>query len=187
MLERVVSGGQTGADQAGWRAAKAVGLETGGWMPRGFLTEDGHRPEFRDLYGAVEHPSSDYPPCRLDNLTLTAELGGPGWGLAVAFDATPRGKLSPGTRGLLNDRDGPLAGRPCPRIVVVKLARLVGGGRSGFRPSDRDHTPEWLAGLVERCRAEALLVAGNRESTAPGIGDWVEAFLVEVFRQAGRE
>jgi hypothetical protein len=155
-------------------------------MIRGFRTEDGSRPEFAELYGAVEHPSPDDPPCRLANLSLAAELGGPGWGLAVAFDATPGGKLSPGTRGLLNDRDGPHAGRPCPRIVVVKLARLVGGGRSGFRPSDRDHTPEWLAGLVERCRAEALLVAGNRESTAPGIGDWVERFLVAVFRQVVR-
>ena len=59
MLERIVSGGQTGADQAGWRAAKALGIATGGWMARRFLTEDGPRPEFRKLYGAVEHPSPD--------------------------------------------------------------------------------------------------------------------------------
>jgi hypothetical protein len=155
-------------------------------MPRGFQTEAGPRPEFAELYNAREHPSPEYPPRRLANLSMTAELGGVGWGLALAFDATPGGKLSPGTRGLLNDRDGPLAGQPCPRIVVVRLARLVGGGRSGFRPSDRGHTPEWLAGLVERCQAEALLVAGNRESSAPGIGEWVEAFLVEVFRGVAR-
>ena len=30
MLERVVSGGQTGADQAGLRAARAFGIATGG-------------------------------------------------------------------------------------------------------------------------------------------------------------
>src|SRR5437762_161045 len=101
MLERVVSGGQAGADQGDWRAARALGIPTGGFMPRGFMTEAGPRPEFRELYGAVEHPSPDYPSRRLDNLALTAELGGPGWGLAVAFDATPGGKLSPGTRGLL--------------------------------------------------------------------------------------
>jgi hypothetical protein len=39
VLDRVVSGGQTGADQAGWRAARASGIATGGWMPEGFLTE----------------------------------------------------------------------------------------------------------------------------------------------------
>jgi hypothetical protein len=29
MLDRVISGGQTGADQAGWRAAKQCGISTG--------------------------------------------------------------------------------------------------------------------------------------------------------------
>lgn len=56
----VVSGGQTGADQAGWRAAVAHNLPTGGWMPLGFLTEDGPRPEFADLYGARELTTADY-------------------------------------------------------------------------------------------------------------------------------
>jgi hypothetical protein len=65
---------------------------------------------------------------------------------------------------------------------VVRLARFLGPGRSEFRTTDRTHTPEWLAGLVKRCRAEALLVAGNRESTSPGIGEWVEAFLLEALR-----
>jgi Circularly permutated YpsA SLOG family len=59
MLERVISGFQTGADQGAIRAAKAIGLPTGGWMPLGWLTEEGARPEFRELYGAVEMPTSD--------------------------------------------------------------------------------------------------------------------------------
>lgn len=61
-LIRIVSGGQTGADQGGWLAAVDAGLQIGGWMPRGFLTEDGPRPEFATLYGAREHPSEKYPP-----------------------------------------------------------------------------------------------------------------------------
>jgi hypothetical protein len=60
VLERIVSGGQTGADQAAWRAVRAGGLATGGWMPKGFLTEDGPRPEFADLYGAREMPTDSY-------------------------------------------------------------------------------------------------------------------------------
>jgi hypothetical protein len=52
VLDRVVSGGQTGADQAGWRAARASGIATGGWMPAGFLTEAGPRPEFAEMFGA---------------------------------------------------------------------------------------------------------------------------------------
>jgi hypothetical protein len=39
MLERIITGGQTGADQAGWRAARAAGIPTGEWMTRGFFTE----------------------------------------------------------------------------------------------------------------------------------------------------
>lgn len=61
-LRKVISGGQTGVDQAAWRAARSFGIETGGWMPKGFLTEDGPRPEFAEMWGAAEHPSDKYPP-----------------------------------------------------------------------------------------------------------------------------
>ncbi len=60
MLDRVVGGGQTGADQAGWRAAKASGIATGGWMPAEFMTEAGPRPEFAEMFGAVELPGGGY-------------------------------------------------------------------------------------------------------------------------------
>jgi hypothetical protein len=50
-LRKVVSGGQTGADQGGLEAARRAGLETGGWAPRDFLTEDGPQPELADRYG----------------------------------------------------------------------------------------------------------------------------------------
>jgi hypothetical protein len=59
MLDTVVSGGQTGADQAGWRTAQAFGVPTGGWMPRGFVTEEGPRPEFAERFGAREIPTED--------------------------------------------------------------------------------------------------------------------------------
>ena len=60
MLAKIISGGQTGADQAGWRATRAFGIPTGGSMPRGFLTEDGPRPDFAELFGAVEMPTPDH-------------------------------------------------------------------------------------------------------------------------------
>jgi hypothetical protein len=60
MLEKVISGGQTGADQAGWRAARAAGIPTGGWMPKGFLTEAGPRPEFGEAFGALEIATDSY-------------------------------------------------------------------------------------------------------------------------------
>jgi hypothetical protein len=57
MLDKLITGGQTGADQAGWRAAKAFRVRVGGWMPKGFLTEDGPHPEFAEQYGATEMPT----------------------------------------------------------------------------------------------------------------------------------
>jgi hypothetical protein len=45
VLAKVISGGQRGADQAGWRAARALGIPTGGWMPLEFRTENGACPE----------------------------------------------------------------------------------------------------------------------------------------------
>jgi Circularly permutated YpsA SLOG family len=56
MLTKVLTGGRGGAEQAAWRAAKACGLAVGGWMPEGFPTEDGPRPEFAELYGSLELP-----------------------------------------------------------------------------------------------------------------------------------
>jgi Circularly permutated YpsA SLOG family len=47
MLDKVISGGQTGAAQAGWRAARAVGIATGGWMP--LALEEFHR-RLKDAY-----------------------------------------------------------------------------------------------------------------------------------------
>jgi putative molybdenum carrier protein len=61
MLKRVISGGQSGADKAGLVAAKAVGLATGGTVPRGWRTENGSDLSLRD-FGVMEHSDSAYPP-----------------------------------------------------------------------------------------------------------------------------
>ncbi len=57
MLDKIISGGEAGASQAGWRAAKAVGVATGGSMRKGFLTDDGCHPEFAAQFGAAELPT----------------------------------------------------------------------------------------------------------------------------------
>jgi hypothetical protein len=53
MITLVISGGKTGADQAGWRAAEACGIETGGWMPLHFQTENGPDGSLGRLYNYV--------------------------------------------------------------------------------------------------------------------------------------
>ncbi|MFH7326653.1 YpsA SLOG family protein [Desulfurivibrio sp. C05AmB] len=41
MLTRIISGGQTGADQAGLDVAIKLGIPHGGWIPKGRMTEAG--------------------------------------------------------------------------------------------------------------------------------------------------
>ena len=51
---KIISGGQTGSDIAGLRAAKKCGLTTGGIIARGFETEDGFFPAYENMYGLVD-------------------------------------------------------------------------------------------------------------------------------------
>lgn len=54
---RIVSGGQTGVDRAALEVAIALGIEHGGWCPRGRIAEDGTIPS---RYQLDETNSSDY-------------------------------------------------------------------------------------------------------------------------------
>ena len=42
MITKIISGGQTGADQAALDIAMKLGISHGGWMPKGRLTEAGN-------------------------------------------------------------------------------------------------------------------------------------------------
>ena len=53
-LRKIISGGQTGADQGGLVAGKKLLLETGGTAPPGWMTEDGPFPELESHFGLVE-------------------------------------------------------------------------------------------------------------------------------------
>jgi hypothetical protein len=67
-IELVISGGQTGADIGGVKAAKSLGYATSGWMPKGWRTLDGPRPQYAEMYGMKEHSSSSYNERTWDNV-----------------------------------------------------------------------------------------------------------------------
>lgn len=156
MLERVISGGQTGADRAGWRAAQRFLLSTGGWMPRGFRAEDGSRHEFAASFGARELPEDDYP-------------------------ARTRANVRDSDATLLFADDPDADGSRLTQACCLELSRpcLV------LRPSDAPD-PGAMAAWIAAHPIRTLNVAGSRESIAPGIGAWVERHLAEVFACLGR-
>ncbi|MBI3852368.1 MAG: putative molybdenum carrier protein [Verrucomicrobia bacterium] len=57
MPEKIISGGQTGADRAALDFAIARNIPHGGWCPRGRLAEDGR---ISERYELAETPATDY-------------------------------------------------------------------------------------------------------------------------------
>ena len=58
MIEKIISGGQTGADRAALDFALKCSIPHGGWIPKGRITEEGPLP---DKYHLKEMPTASYP------------------------------------------------------------------------------------------------------------------------------
>ena len=57
MIQKIISGGQTGADRAALDVALKLGIPHGGWIPKGRMAEDGPLPE---IYRLNEMPTDSY-------------------------------------------------------------------------------------------------------------------------------
>lgn len=60
LLERIVSGGQTGIDQLSLEVAYSLSIPTGGIAYKGYLIKNGPHNLLRDRYGVKEHDSAKY-------------------------------------------------------------------------------------------------------------------------------
>jgi hypothetical protein len=58
MIKKIISGGQTGADRAALDVAIKMGIEHGGWIPKGRKAEDG---QLSVKYQLQEMPTASYP------------------------------------------------------------------------------------------------------------------------------
>lgn len=151
-LRKLISGGQTGADEGGLEAGLAMGLETGGHAPKGFLTENGPNPELGTKYGVVEHTSELYPPRTITNVANSTGT------IRFGFDFTT-------------------AGERCTLRAIKDLKK------PDFKVDVLTPPPieEAVAWLVEK-NIEVLNVAGNRETTWPGMKDFVRDYLCRVIQ-----
>lgn len=150
MIEAIISGFQTGADIGGIKSAIELGLGTGGYMPKGWETERGSKPEYEELYGAVETESRNYP----IRTKMNAELAD----ATVIF-----GRRSVGSNK--TEEYCRLAGNPYIWIWWPE------GGQS--------ITPAKLRLWLIRYKVKILNCSGNRESKNPGIEEFTKSFIIK--------
>ena len=158
-LTTVVSGGQTGVDQAVLRAARNCGLEIGGWCPPGRASEAGPIP---DEFPLRETPVERSPEAPGVPRSLRSE-----WNVRDS-DATlilrPSGSegSDPGTEWAA--RCAERYGRPL----------LICDPRD---PAAASLVSHWLAELPVR----KLNVAGPSEGTSPGIAKLAYSLCSRIF------
>ena len=151
MIRKVISGGQTGADIAGLKAAQFCGLETGGWMPCGFKTQVGNKPEYEVLYGMQQTDSEMYTTRTILNVAQS--------------DATIRfakNWTSPG------------------EMLTLKAINEFKRPHFDVSYGIYTEIPQVLAWLLKN-GVKTLNVAGNSERIYPGMEDFVFDYLVELF------
>jgi hypothetical protein len=157
---KVISGGQTGVDQGALEAAKEAGLETGGHMPLGFLTEAGKKPRLAKKF-AMEQMHTEAYPVRTDmncrNAHATVWIGKVG---SNGYKCTKRCAHGNSNMWLevMPDQDD-AADLIC---LFIAEAEVMAAKQTRH-------------GLI-------LNVAGNRESKNPGLQAQTRALLLPVFR-----
>ena len=156
-IEKVISGGQTGVDMAALKAARAVGIPTGGWCPKGWLTEVGPQPELLKRFGLRQLPSEKYPARTRANVELADCT-------IIIADTL--------------DAGSDLTARIC-RELGKPMRHVTRSALGSGRPQTVQDVVEWLG---ER-KHDTVNVAGNRESKSPGIEREAEVFLREVFEE----
>lgn len=174
IIERIVSGGQTGVDRAALDAAMELGLSCGGWCPRGRLAEDG---PIDEAYPLRETPSARYAErtewnVRDSDGTLILTTGRLSGGTALTKAMADRmGKpcLVVDLRRARNTRSGRATSRAeCEGGSIEEVRGRHTAGNSSF-----DRVVEWL----QKNTITVLNVAGPRESQRPGIHNQAVAFL----------
>jgi len=159
MIVKLVSGGQAGVDRAALDVALEQGLVTHGWMPAGFLAEDGEHPEFEKKYGLRQMTTKGYPERTRRNVQISDAT-------LILVDSPEQ--VTGGTRLTAN-----IAKELGKRHVIVFM--------------ECEGSASFTAGWLHCCGNAVVNFAGPRESRAPGIYQRTCVFLRKVFEELKHE
>ncbi|WP_444931565.1 YpsA SLOG family protein [Microbulbifer sp. SSSA002] len=150
--EKIISGGQTGADTGGLLAGRRLGIATGGTAPLNYWTEVGERADFLKSFGLLENRSPDLAERTRTNIRnsdatviFASHLSSDGTLLSIQYCQT------------------------------LKKPYLV------INPSDAARV-QLVRAFLHRNRPSVLNVAGNRESKAKGITAITAETLVDALK-----
>lgn len=147
MIEKIISGGQTGVDRAALDFAIAHGIPHSGWCPLGRSAEDG---VIAARYRLTETPSPDYT--QRTEWNVRAADG------TVIFSLAK--ELTGGSR--FTAEVAAQLGKPCLHLA---------------READPSDAPTKLRDFLRRYRIRVLNVAGPRASSEPAVGEFVRRVL----------
>lgn len=156
--QKIVSGGQTGADRAGLDYAIENNIEHGGWCPQGRRSEDGAIPAHYNLRETADWGYKDRTKLNVRDSDCT-----------VIFN-----------RGTQLSSGSALTLRCCERMDKPSLVLHL--PESKDRSLAGQHIQgQQLAEFLAFYRPAVLNVAGNREVSSPGISDWVRGVLASAW------
>jgi hypothetical protein len=158
----IISGMQTGADTGSLEAARDCAFPTGGYVPKGFLTLDGPKPELAQLYHLVEY-GEGYKPRTWKNVE-TANL----------------------TLRFYTNKDS--AGEKCTMNAIKHFRKpfydIDLNKYLGYNKYQRSAVIFAITSRISwYCGEDGIVnVAGNSEKTSPGIQNEVRQIMNEVLR-----
>ena len=155
-LQKIISGGQTGADQGGLEAALHLGIKTGGYAPDKYETETGSNYQLKMKYKLIEAGSLvqrskkniDYS----DGTVVFLLKESPGTTCSLNYALTKKWGMKPG-----NDKYKPVC-------VISKF--------------DQENILK-LQDFLKKNEIETLNIVGHRESGFKGIQKNVRDFLIK--------
>jgi len=153
---KVISGGQTGADQAGLAAAKSVGFQTGGIAPKHYRTLEGSNYDLRDLYNLEESNEYNYKYRTEDNVKNSSAT------IRLAFNFNSSGEKC--TLAAIKKHNKP--------YIDIDLNDKI----------DPTYVAKWIIGND----FDVLNVAGNSDTQDRIVYSEVFKYLVEVFEETKR-